>query len=231
MANTALTLDYLAPYIEGKEFFGMARIKERLTKSALEDFLTLLEEDDIAKSTFDNVEIAAEFYEICTDFKHFIPKEQRVEAFYAAKLGGEVFAEIPAFCQYTLKKCYEQCYGLPNLIFKVMPIPAIKEFLTEGYFSAGYTMRDAICNVCNPQYSPVSVAHPRCEHDNFVEFYVQSTDMVMAVPKTIANALTDDCCTKIEDTPNGLAVNGVLIRTMCDYIGAINSKYDLRELL
>lgn len=226
-----MTLDELAPYIEGTKFFGKAKIKERCKRSTLEDFLTLLEEDDIAKSTFDNVEVANEFYEIMTDFKHFIPKEQRSEVFYAAKLNGEYFSEIPSFCMYMLRKCYEQCNGMPNLIFKVMPMRCIKEFLTEGYFTSGITMVDAVCNVCNDKYTPVSIANPKCKHDNFTEFYVARTDMVAALPNSIAELLTNSSCTAIESTGAGLAVGGVLLRTMADHVGAINSTYDLRELL
>ena len=226
-----MTLDELAPYIEGKKFFGKSKIKERCSKLVLEDFLTLLEEDDIAKSTFENVEIANEFYEIMTDFKHFIPKDQRVEVFYAAKLGGAYYAEIPSFCVYMLKKCYEKCNGMPNLIFKVMPTRCIKEFLTEGYFTEGITMLDAICNVCNDKYVPVSTVRPKCIHEKFTEFYIAQTDMVAALPNSIAEQLTDSSCKAIEVTGAGLAVGGVLLRTMADHIGAINSTYDLRELL
>ena len=229
--SETLTLDMLAPYIEGQKFFGKAKQKERLKRSVLEDFLTLLEEDDIAKSTFENVEIANEFYEIMTDFKHFIPKEQRQEVFYAAKLGGQYYGEIPSFCVYMVKKCYEKCNGMPNLIFKVMPTRCIKEFLSEGYFTSGITMVDVICNVCNDKYTPISRIRPKCKHDNFTEFYVASTDMVAALPNSIADLLTDSSCNVIEVTGAGLAIGGALVRTMADHVGAINSTYDLRELL
>lgn len=230
--SEALTLSDLAPYITGHKFFGKAKVSaKRATKQQLEDFLTLIEEDDIAKSTLENLEIANEFYEIMTDFKHFIPSDIRTDVFYAAKLGGEYYSEVPSFCTYMLKKCYEQCNGLPNLIFKYMPTRCTKAFLSEGFFASGISMLDAICNICDKDYTPVSTIRPKCKHELFTEIYVAATDMIAAVPNSIAELLTDASCGSIEVTGAGLAIGGSLLRTMADHIGAINSIYDLRELL
>ena len=51
--------------------------------------------------------------------------------------------------------------------------------------------------------------------------------MVAAVPNAIADALDDDSIRRITVTPSGLAVDGVLLRTMANYVGAINSIYDI----
>lgn len=225
------TLDSLAPYIEGRKFLGEAKKATACSRDCVVTFLTMVAEDPIAADTLKNTEVASDFYKIMIDFNHFIPKEQRKEVYYAAKLGGEYYAEIPPFCHFMLKKCYEQCNGLPNLIMKVMPVSCFNVFLAEGYFGSGLSLRDAICNVCNEEYTPVSLTSPKCRHELFTEFYVASTDMIAAIPNDIADDLPNACCEKIEVTGAGLAIDGVLIRTMRERIGAINSIYDLRELL
>lgn len=231
MSDFSWTLDALEPYILGKEFTGEVKERVRLDKHVLEDFLTMLDEDNIAKDFFNAYENANDFYETMIDFKHYIPKEQRQEVFYAAKMDGEYYSEIPSFCAYIVKKSYEVCNGIPNLLLKVIPTACLKEFFKEGYFSPGLTFRDVICNLCNENYNPISIKHPKNKIGNFTEFYIATTDMVAALPNSIADELPNECCETIKQTPVGLEVGGVLIRVMANHVGAINSTYDLRELL
>lgn len=223
-----LSLIELEPYITGKQFTGEVDIP-RCTEEMLKKFLTMLEEDNIAKECFNAYEYAANFYTAMPDFKHFIPKELQQECFYAAK-NGVMYKEIPALCVYLLKKAYESCNGIPNLILKAIPSNVLNEWCKKGYFK-GITLQDAICNVCNPKYKPFNNAYLKNPMGDFVEVYVPSEDMVAAVPNSIAEYLDENSIRKIELTDNGLAVNGVLIRTLCNYVGAINSYYDLRKLL
>lgn len=229
--NTFKTdLSSLEPYILGKKFTGTAKNVARGNPKVLEDFLTLLEEDPIAKEFFNAYDIAADFYKTMVDFRHFIPKELREEVFYAAKI-GKMYREVPSFCVYILEKAWEQCNGIPNLIFKIVPVTAIKKFCEEGYFLGGLTLRDVVCNICNEEYTPLSFYHPKNKVGDFTELYIPSADMVAAVPNSIADTLDDNSVTQITVVSNGLEVNGVLLRTMCNHVGAINSIYDLRELL
>ena len=55
--------------------------------------------------------------------------------------------------------------------------------------------------------------------------------MVAALPNGIAEQLNERSVSSITVTPNGLAINGKLLRTMAGHIGAINSIYDLREVI
>lgn len=220
----------LEPYILGKKFTGTAKNVVRCNEEILQKFLTALEEDKIAKEFFNAYDISADFYKTMVDFKHIIPKEYREEVFYAAKI-GKFYKEVPSFCVYILDKSWEQCDGIPNLLFKIIPITAIKKFCEEGYFLGGLTLRDVICNVCTEEYTPLSVYHPKNKLKDFTEVYVQSADMVAALPHAIADSLDDVSISSIVVTPNGLETNGVLLRTMANRVGAVNSIYDLRKVL
>lgn len=223
-------LSSLEPYILGKKFTGTAKNTPRFNKEVFEDFVTALEEDSIAKGFFEAYDIAGDFYKTMVDFKQIIPKEYREEVFYAAKV-GTMYKEVPSFCVYVLKASWELCHGIPNLLFKVVPITAIKKFCEEGYFLGGITLRDVVCNVCSEEYVPLSLYHTKNKLKEFSEIYVPSADMVAAVPHSIADALDAASIAAITLTANGLETGGMLLRTMGNHVGAINSNYDLREVL
>lgn len=223
-------LSSLEPYILGKKFTGVAKNVTRCDADILKKFLTALEEDKIAKEFFNAYDIAGDFYKTMVDFKHIIPKEYREEVFYAAK-NGKMYKEVPAFCVYIISKAWESCNGIPNLILKTIPLPALKKFFEEGYFAGSITLRDVICNICCEEYTPLSLYHLKNKMKDFTEIYVQSTDMVAAVPHSIAESLNDESIASIDCTANGLETNGVLLRTMAGHVGAINSVYDLRKVL
>lgn len=220
----------LEPYILGKKYFGEAKNQPRLTQEILDKFVKCLEEDPIAKEFFTVFDSANDFYNTAVDFKHFIPKDMRTEVFYAAK-NGFGYVQVPSFCVYMLRKAWDKCNGIPNLIFKVLPATCIKEFCKKEYLLGGLSLRDVVCNVCTPDYTPLSLYHPKNKLKDFTEIYIHSTDMVAAIPHSIGDCLSEDSVTSIKLETNGLAINGVLLRTMCGYVGAINSNYDLRGLL
>lgn len=220
----------LSPYILGKKFTGTCKNRVILSKEQLEDFLTRLEEDQIAKEFFQAYDLARDFYDTMVDFKHFFDSKIRDELFYAAKT-KKVYRQIPAFCVYLLERAWNECYGIPNLIIKVLPTSALKKFFEEGYFTGGVTLKDAICNICCEEYQPLSIQNNKNKLHDFTEIYVESTDMVAALPHSIADDLTTSAISEIKVTSNGLETNGVLLRTMSGYVGAINSMYDLREVI
>lgn len=220
----------LEPYILGKKYFGEAKNQPRITQEIFDKFVRCLEEDPIAKEFFTVFDAAADFYNTAVDFKYHIPKEMRTEVFYAAK-NGYAYVQVPSFCVFMLTKAWEKCSGIPNLLFKVLPAVCIKEFCKKDYLLGGLTLRDVICNVCTPKYTPLSMYHSKNKLKEFTEVYIQSTDMVAAVPNSIGDCLSEDSIASIKLGTYGLEINGVLIRTMCGYVGATNSNYDLRRLL
>lgn len=225
-----LNLSDLEPYILGKKFTGNVKNVVRCNPDVLETFLTMLEEDPIAKEFFNVYDLSADFYKTMVDFRNLIPKEQRDEVFYAAKV-GKAYTQVPSFCVYILTKAWEQCDGIPNLLFKIVPAKALKEFCKDGYFLGGLSLYDVVCNVCTDKYKPLSFYHPKNKVGNFTEIYVAETDMVAALPNSIADGLTEESIQQIKVTPNGLAVDSILLRTMANHVGATNSIYDLRNVL
>lgn len=225
-----LRLIDLEPYVLGKSFTGEAKNVPRLTKDLFEKFLTMLAENEIAKSFFDAYDHYKDFYTTAVDFRALIPKEMQMEVFYAAK-NGSYYVEVPSFCVYMVKCAWEQASGMPNMLPKLIPHPVLTEFFKKDYFLGGLTFRDVVCNVVCDEYNPVSISKPRNKVKDFTELYVEDTDMIAAVPNKIADHLDDTAVLEIKETQNGLESNGVLLRTMCGYAGAINSKYDLRELI
>lgn len=221
----------LEPYILGNKFTGEVK-KDivRYDEDVLQKFLTMLEEDSIAKSFFEAYELDTDFYQTMVDFRKIIPKELQREVFYAAK-NGVMYKEIPSFCVYLVKKAWDESYGIPNLIIKKLPTNALQNFFNKGYFLGGLTLKDVICNVCTEEYTPLSLYKNKNKLSKFTELYIPSADMVAAVPHSIGDALNEDAVNSIKVTPNGLVSGNVLLRTMCGYVGAINSIYDLRELL
>lgn len=229
MTKFDTSLDALEPYINGHKFIDASKFPVRCDERVLEDFLTLLEEDNIAKTFFDTLEVPVDFYNTMVDFKHLVPKDMREEIFFAAK-NGEYYKEVPSMCVYMIRKAWSKCYGIPNLIFKILPISAIKEFCKEGYLGS-LTLRDVVCNVCTDEYTPLGTYNRKNKLRDFTEIYVQSTDMVAAVPHSIGDILDDASIAAIQQTSNGLAVGNKLLRTMGGRVGAINSVYDLREVI
>lgn len=227
-ANTSLS--ELEPYILGKAFTEDKVKVTRIDRNIFKQFMEMLSYDPIAKQFFDVYENYRDFYKTATDFRNQIPKEVQAECFYAAKL-GKYYSGVPSFCAYMVKKAYDECYGIPNLIVKKLPLPMLRNCFSEDYFGAGICLRDVICSICCESYAPLSDTRPKNRVGDFTELYIRSANMVAAVPNKIADALDDASVLKITETANGLAVDGLLLRTMCNYAGAVSSTYDLRELI
>lgn len=223
-------LSSLEPYILGKKFTGVCKKTVDISSDTLKRFLTMLEEDPIAKDFFNIYELSSDFYSTMVDFNHFFSDVEKDEVFYAAKI-GKMYRQVPSFCVYVIKKAWDSCYGIPNLISKVLPVSALKKFFEEGYLRGGVTLKDVICNICTEEYNPICLYRPVNKLTGFVEVYVESTDMVAAIPHSIADSLDDSAISSIKVTANGLETQGVLLRTMCGKVGAVNSVYDLRNVL
>lgn len=222
------TLLELAPLIRGEEFTGEFT-GERINPDAVRTFMHLLATSMTAQVTLDSCEHYKDFYAIEADFRHYILPKDRENCFYVAK-NGSYCLQIPPFCQYMIKKAWEE-YKIPNLVPKVIPAPVLSTFFQKNYLSGGVTLRDVICNVACEEYNEFTQTRLRNNFGRYTELYIEDTDMVAVVPKSIGQALDDTTLRKVKPTEYGLSVNGVLVRTMCGYTGAINSIYDLRALI
>lgn len=225
---TDCTIPELSPYIRGEVFTGEFK-GARVNPKSVELFTKALSESITAKVTLDQCENSDDFYKIEVDFKHYIPSEDRANCFYAAK-NGSYNMQTPPLCQYLVKKAWEM-YKIPNLIPKLIPTQMLNIFFKKGYLSGGVTLHDVICNVACPEYNEFTPTRLRNNVGDYTEIYISSEDMVAIVPKSIASALDDNTLSRIKVTDYGLAVDNILLRTMCGYTGGINSTYDLRALI
>lgn len=231
MPDFSTDLTTLRDYILGDRDTGMVSDKmTRLPNAMFEEFMNMLAADSVAAAWVNTYEVHKDFYATMPDYAKLFPKQFQEELFYAAKL-GHYYRQIPAFCEYIVRKSWEKCYGIPNLLFKVIPTPAMNRFFQKGYLLGGINMRDVVCNTVCADYDPISLHHPFNKVGDFTEVYVPKTDMVAALPNDIAEILTPESVTDLHVTPNGLALGNKLLRTSGAYVGAVNSIYDLREVI
>lgn len=226
------TLSELEPYITGKKFTGKYD-KERImcSKDMLEDFIKSVRCDEIASRFFDAYESHDDFFNTMVDYKNVITdSNMRKEVFYAAKV-GKIYSSVPSLCVYMLQKAWNSAQGIPNLIPYLLPIPSLKLFFKYGYLGGGLSLADVICNVCTPDYKPLSNTNLKHKVDNFYEVYLPKLDAVAVLPTPIGDLLDDSALREIVHGRNGLEIKGILLRTMAGYVGAIHSTYDLRELI
>ncbi len=222
------TIADMQPYIVGEAFTGQydgARINEQ----AVELMNRAVSESITASTTLEQCESYKDFYNVEVDFKKLIEPKDRANCFYALK-NKRYCLQVPPFCEYMIRRAWDM-YKIPNLIPKLLPVQALTTFFKEGYLCGGVTFRDVVCNVVCPEYVPFSESRYKNIVGSYMEIYIEQEDMAAMVPKSIGESLDIDTLKKVRKTDYGLAVNGVLLRTMRGYIGGINSTYDLRALI
>lgn len=224
----SLTIPEFHPYIVGEEFTGECK-DVRIDENEIELFAKLVAKSISASTSIAVLEHYTDFYNTEVDFRKQISPAQRANCFYAFK-NGSYCLQIPPFCQYMVKKAWDM-YKMPNMIVKVLPLPVLEKFFQEGYLHGGVTFRDVVCNVACEEYKPFSEACYTNDVGNCTELYIEREDMVALVPSSIAKALDIDTLKRVRKTEYGLAVDNILLRTMCGYTGGTNSTYDLRALI
>lgn len=223
-----MTLDEMAPYVLGKKFSDQPVAKR--SSASNDKFVRMVNESVTAKVTLEAAEDWHDFYAIEKDFANIIPKDDKEEAFYAAK-NGEYSLLVPSFMIYMIKRAYFTEYKSPNLILKQMHERVLNMFFSKGYLGGSLTVQDVICSVCDEHYVPLSKTNLRNKCLGYTEIYVQSTDMVALLPNTLADLLDDNSIDKMVVTESGLSTGGQILRTMGGLRGIVNSVYDLRKVI
>lgn len=159
-----------------------------------------------------------------------VPRNEWTEFFFSLK-NGFVSPNCPAQFVYFAKLLYEK-YRICNLIGPMLP-KEVKFYVSKsGYFGAGYTARDAICNFVNSHYQPITDERLIVRCGDWYEAYIPFTDMVAALPLEIGKLLTEEDLRKIRFTPGlGLTLEGRAISTFAGFQGVTNSFYDLRGVV
>lgn len=193
-------------------------------------WLTYLNMSATAPVILEGTESALDFFNIEKDLALLVPRNEWMEFFFSLK-NGFVAPNCPAQFIYFAKKLYEK-YRVCNLIGPMLPKELKFYVLRTGYFGAGYTARDAICNFVNAQYQPITDERLIVRCGDWYEAYIPFTDMVAALPLEIGKLLTEEDLRKMRFTPGtGLTLGGRALATFGGYQGVSNSFYDLRGVV
>lgn len=223
------TLSYWEPYITGAKAPSNSVEHVQVDEEVLRQFVDALASYKTGEMIFTSCFSHTDFFDTAVDFKHLVPKEQRAEVFYTAKL-KQYSPQVPAMCLYVLQQIWATCHGIPNLVTKQLSAPYYMQFCAPGYLK-DLTLGDVIRNVCTEEYTPLSETNLKNKLKEFTEIYVVETDMVAALPHEIGDVLSSNDIPEITLTPNGLSCKGQLLRTMSGKFGITNSTYDLRNVI
>ena len=220
-----MTLLEMEPYITGRAFTRKCQAPARCTP----EMFSLVCSEAAASDTCAKVlEIVERYQDFEPDISNMFPKSEREEMFYCLKNNG-YSPNVPGKCIYLLKTLTAK-YGSASLALKALPNAYLTILFQKNYLE-GCTVRDVIKSFADPEYEPFTPAKLRIQHKDYDEIYVASEDMVALVPKDISAKIADSDIPQIELGKKGLEVSGLELRFMANHYGAINSFYDLRELI
>jgi len=223
-----MTLVEMKPYIEGKQFTGTAT-PYRSTPADIECWEELMGKNPIALAYLNAYDVPGKFFTHHPAIAQVVPKQKQEEMFYTIKAGMHS-PVVPARCLYLFNKAYYQ-YGMCNLIFKLLPSKYEQVLFSEGYLAGGFTVRDVIKTFYDKNYEPFGDGRYAVKTADGYELYIESNDMVAAVPTPIAEALTQVDIQNISVDKVGLKTGDVYIRSMCGFVGGTSSIYDLRRVI
>ena len=191
-------------------------------------WLTYLEMSPTAKELLPLTESAMDFFRVEKDLALIVPRAEWNECFYSLK-NGFVAPNCPAQFIYFAKTCYDM-YHICNLIAPMLPSEVHNKVTRNGYFGAGYTALDAICNFVTPDFQPVTEERYLVRCGDWYEAYIPATNMVAALPASIAQNFTNETLCQVELTPGiGLTLKGRPLAAFGDGAGRSDSFYDLRR--
>lgn len=219
----------MEPYVNGIEFTRTCKEPVRCDPEILERALTTLSGIRDSDKIVSVCEIPRDFYYFLPDLEKIVPKSQQEEIYYSIKNHG-YSPVVPAKCVYYFSTLYKK-YGSLNLALKALRSRDLNVFFQKGYLADGYSMRDVFCTLFDREYECFAPHKRRIKHRTFDEVYVEKTDMVALLPKDISQALSDRDLERLEVGPNGLKIDDFTLRFLAGHYGAINSIYDLRDVI
>ena len=209
---------------------GLTGTKRKIFRPVPEDFdrwATLFAASPIADKIMPTTESAKDFFEIERDLAILIPKNEQMEAFYTMKNGFGV-PDVPAAFIYFAKQIFAE-YRIGNLIGPCMPYIVSADLGYTNYFGKDYTGYDVINSYVYEGFQPVTADRPMVKCGDWYEAYIPSTDMVAALPESIASQLSIDDLNKVElDRKKGLVIEGKPLLSLADKVGEGNGIFDLR---
>lgn len=223
-----MTLLEMEPYITGRAYTRDCPAPARCTPEMYRRVYRESLASDTCAKVLEIVERYQDFMDFEPDIANMFPKSEREEMFYCLKNGG-YSPDVPGKCIYLLKSL-SQKYGSASLALKALP-SAYQTILFQKNYLNDCTVRDVIKSFVDKDYEPFSPSRLRLKHEDYDEIYVTSEDMVALVPKDVSDKIMDVDIPSIKLGDRGLEVSGLKLRFLSGHYGAINSNYDLRELI
>jgi hypothetical protein len=227
---STMTIIEAADYILGRKFLG-ALDKEpyRADKKFLEDAKVLMQKHPTAYKNLSILDSSKLFFAREVDLAHEVPANQREEFFYGMKVGF-ISSVIPAKALFYMQKCQEE-YSTLNVLPKFVLSGDLTKMFSEGYCADGYNIRDVICSIFQQDYMPLEDCRLVTKNNDYWDVYIQETDMVATVPTRIKEKLQPEDIRRLHVDGTTIKLSENPIYMLGGYIGAVNSTYDLRNII
>lgn len=202
------------------------------TQEHIMEFKRLLKISSRIESSYEDTEDSNSFFSMFPDIKKILGTSVCVEVFYATKTGF-YYNGIPAKLVYILSKLfmsgsYKSVNTAINSAVRILSIYAKSSW---DYSGTELNMKDVIENIIGKPITLLTASVPKTESNGLYELWVPNVERVALLPDYIFEKLSYQDCERVEYTTEGLALNGMLLRTFQDRLGIVKDDFDLRECL
>lgn len=223
----SVTVPQWGKIFNGADYTGTSR-PYRSQPSDYSRWYGYLQLSPSAPTILSGTESVQEFFRVEKDLAIIVPKNEWSEFFFSMK-NGFVAPNCPAQFIYFAKAIYDK-YKICNLIGPMLPKEVSFYTRRAGYFGAGYTARDAICNFVNAAFQPITEERMIVRCGDWYEALIPSTGMVAALPQEIGKLLTPEDLREVRFiNGRGLVLHDRDLTSLGGLQGVSNSFYDLRR--
>ena len=202
-----------------------------VTQEDVDKFLSIINIDSQASSTFDMVDDSNTFYGMFPDIKKLMGIELSKEVFYAVKT-GYTLKGVPARLVYIISTAFKTL-GVDNVNNTLNSIVAyLKDFVDYTYSENNLTVKDIIENIIGKPVSLLTDDTRMVRCNNYYEVWISDVEQVAFIPEDIAESLSPSNIEAIKfDANKGLVLKDIILRTFNGRLGVTKDDLDLRDCL
>lgn len=219
-------------YILGKKYTeGEIVEPARMSEEDVKELKRLLAIHPTAVQNLSLISSPKLFYTKEPDMKNDIPPAKREEYFYAAKI-GKVALTVPSKLIYFIELAIKE-YGSPNYFLYLMQENDLDSVFSKGYLSGGMTVKDVIANLSkSPSYLPLAEGrYKSVTGENQVDIFIEEENAIAMLPKDLSDVLSFADIQKLRVENKCIKLQGKPIAQLGNYVGVVNSTYDLRNII
>lgn len=210
---------------------SMQKVPEISDEKILE-FKRLLKISSRIEAVYEETEDSNSFFSMYPDIKKILGASVCVELFYAAKTGF-YYKGVPAKLVYILHKIatdkhYQSVNIALNSAVKYLQLYCKSKW---DYKGEDVGMKQVIDNIFGKSVTLLTESVPKTDANGVCEIWVPNVERVALLPSNIFEKLSYQDCERIEYTPDGLTLNGMLLRAFNDRLGITKDDFDLRECI